>query len=206
MKITQPLPILSRLTLLIDTFIAAVWAYRNPRHGTAWGYLPGLDFTIVTRVMRRMRRAEAAVKSLMVRFRAGKLRPSTPRGPLVTPRTYTPPALKPLPNIFAWLCPLMPAEAVAHGYHIGVLLAEPEMQQLLAASPRAVQILKPIFRMLGIDAKILTPDPAVIPTQIACNPRDGASQPGVPITPPAPAGHRSATQPPANPPERPVPS
>jgi hypothetical protein len=157
MQTTHPLPTLTRLTEVIEAFLAAIWNYRMPRHGTAWGTIPAIEYSIIARVMGRMRRAERALKSLMARFVAGKLRPSKPRGTLAKPRTQTPPKQKPLPSGFAWLCPLMPAEAAIRGNHLMLVLAEPEMQELLAASPRARAILKPICRMLAIDPKILTP-------------------------------------------------
>jgi hypothetical protein len=93
----------------------------------------------------------------MARFRAGKLTPPKPRGKRAKPSTRTPSDLKPLPSGFAWLCPLVPAKAAIYGNHLMLVLAEPEMQELLAASPRAVQILKPVCRMLGIDPRVLTP-------------------------------------------------
>jgi hypothetical protein len=155
MKITQPLPILLRLTQVIEGFLGAIWNYRIPHHGTAWGTIPAIEYSIIARVMGRMRRAERALQSLMARFVAGKLRPSKPRGPLAKPRTQTPPKQKPLPSHFAWLCPLMPAEAAIRGNHLMLVLAEPEMQELLAASPRARAILKPICRMLAIDPRVL---------------------------------------------------
>jgi hypothetical protein len=66
----------------------------------------------------------------------------------------------------------MPADAAARGNHLNLLLAEPEMQELLAASPRAVRILKPICRMLAIHPSILIP---------------GAPKLGIPSKAPPPA-------------------
>jgi hypothetical protein len=157
MEITHTLPILLRLRQVIDTIIAAVRSHGYPHHGTPWGLIPAVHPTIVSRVWTRLTRADAAIKSLMARFRAGTLAPSTPRGKLSKPRTRTPSALKPLPSGFAWLCPLVPAKASIYGNHLMLVLAEPEMQELLAASSRAVAILKPVCRMLGIDPRVLTP-------------------------------------------------
>jgi hypothetical protein len=157
MDITHTLPILLRLTQVIQTIIAAVRSHSYPHHGTPTGFVPAVHPSIVSRVWTRLSRAEAAIKSLMARFRAGTLAPSKPRGPLSKPRTRTPSALKPLPSQFAWLCPLVPNKASIYGNHLMLVLAEPEMQDLIAASPRAMAILKPVCRMLGIDPKVLTP-------------------------------------------------
>jgi hypothetical protein len=179
MEITHSLPTLTRLTEVIEAFLGAIWNYRMPRHGTAWGTIPAIEYSIIARVSARMRHAERALKSLMARFRAGALRPATSRKPSTTPRTRTAPTQKPLPRTFAWLCPLMPAEAAARGNHLMLVLAEPEMQALIAASPRARAILKPICRMLAIDPSVLTPG--------GCTPLDCIAAPTPTAIPPAPA-------------------
>jgi hypothetical protein len=49
----------------------------------------------------------------------------------------------------------VPNKASIYGNHLMLVLAEPEMQELIAASPRARAILKPVCRMLGIDPRVL---------------------------------------------------
>jgi hypothetical protein len=56
-----------------------------------------------------------------------------------------------LPRRFGWLCPLVPGEAACFAGQMRVLLAEPEMQTLLAACPQAVRVLRPLCVMLGIE-------------------------------------------------------
>jgi hypothetical protein len=82
------------------------------------------------------------------------------------------------------------------------VLAEPEMQELIAASPRARAILKPICNMLAIDPRVLTP---ARPTQ----PENPEIPPPAPAHP-APEGgespHNAAHEPHHTPVKRPVPS
>jgi hypothetical protein len=113
--------------------------------------------SILTRVHARIRHAERTLKALMARFLEGTLRPTATRKAPTTRRTRAAPKLPPLPRHFAWFCALMPAETAARGNHLNLVLAEPEMQALLAASPRAIAILKPICRMLAIHPSILVP-------------------------------------------------
>jgi hypothetical protein len=173
---------------VIHTIIAAVRSHGYPHHGTPWGLIPAVHPTIVSRVWTRLTRAEAAIKSLMARFRAGTLAPSKPRGKRANTRTRTPSDLKPLPSGFAWLCPLVPNKASIYGNHLMLVLAEPEMQDLIAASPRAVQILKPVCRMLGIDPRVLTPKPILTPER--GNPLDCPASPTTTAIPPE--SHESA--------------
>jgi hypothetical protein len=182
METTHPLPTLTRLTEVIEAFLATIWNYRMPRHGTAWGTIAAIEYTIIARVSARMRHAERALKSLMAQFRAGTLRPAATRKPSTAPRTHTAPKLPPLPRKFAWLCALMPAEAAARGNHLNLLLAEPEMQELLAASPRAIAILKPICNMLAIHPSILVPGAPKLGVPNTAQPQTQA-EPPAPNTP-----------------------
>jgi hypothetical protein len=62
-----------------------------------------------------------------------------------------------LPRRFAWLLALVPCDAAAYASQLRVLLAEPEMMALLAASAQARRVLAPLCRMLGIEASVLAP-------------------------------------------------
>ena len=62
-----------------------------------------------------------------------------------------------LPVGFGWLLALVPQEAAGFAGQVRTLLAEPEMVALLAASPQARRVLKPLCRMLGVEASLLEP-------------------------------------------------
>ncbi|MBV8520815.1 MAG: hypothetical protein JOY71_01565, partial [Acetobacteraceae bacterium] len=87
-----------------------------------------------------------------------------------------------LPRKLGWLIPLVPGTA-AYAGQVQHLLADPEMAALLAGSPQAGHILRPLCRMLGIQ-----PEPGVLaqrrePPRRGVRPRRGASPRGVPASP-----------------------
>jgi hypothetical protein len=116
-------------------------------------------------------------------------------------------------HMFAWMCALAPAvpefrdSAAAHGAELRHALAEPEMRELLLASRRVGDSLRPLCWMLGINTSILyparpaasaavvtVPDPAVSAPAEA-NPVSGTITQAVAESPPAwpptpPAGDR----------------
>jgi len=53
---------------------------------------------------------------------------------------------------FGWLCRVGAHEAGGIGGYLRLVLAHPDMVALLAASPQAVRLLKPLCRALGIEA------------------------------------------------------
>ena len=102
-------------------------------------------FVVWTR-LRRLARFEKLVADI----RAG-------RGPAVRDRLESLPQLPgllgspppPLPREFGWLLRVAP-ESVAYAGQVEYLLADPEMKALLAGSPQARRLLRPLCRMLGI--------------------------------------------------------
>jgi hypothetical protein len=64
-------------------------------------------------------------------------------------------------GVLGWLCPLVPSAAACYAGHLRIVLAEPEMQALLAACPQAVRALGPLCRMLGIERSAFVPAGAV---------------------------------------------
>jgi hypothetical protein len=159
MKITQLSPILTHLNWIIDELLQTVgfrWRGNITRRG--FGPVPPLPIAIINLVAARLRRARSGIIALMARFQAGTLRtyaprtaPAKPRAPATTKRS-APEG----PRKFGWLIPLMQHEAVPYAEYLRLLLAEPEMQALLAASDQARRILAPACRMLGIEKEHLT--------------------------------------------------
>ena len=58
----------------------------------------------------------------------------------------------PLPTGHGWLIRALPNEAAAYASQLESLLAEPGVADLLAAHPTTSRILRPLGRMLGLDA------------------------------------------------------
>jgi len=124
-------------------------------------------------VWSRLRRMAARFACLAGRADAGAL-PSrgVPRPRASGPRPSgsrerLPPGL---PSGFAWLVRLVP-EAACYGAQLQHLLSDPAVAALLAATPHAGRVLRPLCRMLGV-----TPGPALTPSVA----RERAPAPGSP--------------------------
>ena len=182
---TPPAPA-ERLTLIITLLCRAV-AARGP------GGL--LAAPLVRLIWSRLSRLAARVGRLAARIEAGTP-PAPPRKPAARPSRPRPPLR--LPRGAAWLVRLVP-EAAAGASQLQYLLAEPEMAELIAASPQMGRLLRPLCRMLGV-----APPPDIAkPSPVApAAPR----RPAVPVpkaaSPPAPAPppHRTAPAPRGHPP------
>ncbi|MBV8588884.1 MAG: hypothetical protein JO212_02270 [Acetobacteraceae bacterium] len=128
----------------------------------------------------RLRRLAVRFEALLADFRAGRL-PAAPssRGAAESlPQLPGLPGLPPpyrAPRDFGWLLRLAP-ESAAFAGQMEHLLADPEMRALLAGSPQAGHMLRPLCRMLGIRAglEVLAPRRGERPRR-GMRPRGGAS-------------------------------
>ena len=132
-----------------------------------WG-LKGLFLTTLAMlVYRRIRRIDQVMQRLVARYLAGTLRrlPDRFRGPAVVSqdcadavagRTRAKP-VEALPRAFGWMVWAVGWRASVYGGQLQTLLHEPEMVELLRASPQAVRILRPLCRMLAVDPRYLQP-------------------------------------------------
>jgi hypothetical protein len=132
-----------RFALIIDGLCRAAAARLGAPGPARWTAGP-LMILLWGRLRRMAARFAALAARAGVRRRAF-LRPGTVSSPPLRPRT-TP---KCLPRRFAWLVRLVP-EAACYGTQLQHLLSEPAMAELLAASPQARRILRPLCRMLGV--------------------------------------------------------
>ena len=143
LPLPAPAPSLSqRLTLVVQALRAAIAAHAARDRATvavAWLVWPYLN------------RLAQRFAALAARVQAGKVavapRATRPRAAPETPRSRPPG----LPQGFAWLARLAPSilplrSQVCH------LLGDPELAALLAVAPGAGRILRPLCRMLGIEA------------------------------------------------------
>lgn len=103
-------------------------------------------------VLRQMER-------LAARFQAGRLWRLAPRvaaSQTVAVEARTREA-RIWPYRFAWLVRAVGWQSAVHGSLLRHVLEKPEMVALLIASPQAARILRPICRMLAVDAQVLRP-------------------------------------------------
>jgi hypothetical protein len=111
----------------------------------AWG----LEAEIAVLLHRRIAHAAARIERMLARFRAGRLRRIADRkarnGAIRRGRVDT------LPKRFGWLVIAGGHRAAGFGSQLRAVLAEPEMTALLAASPEAVRILRPLCRALAVE-------------------------------------------------------
>ncbi len=97
---------------------------------------------------------QEAVTDLIAAFRAGTLRPARPTRPRAIPEGPKPPRRPPgppperAPTRFRWLRE-MGVEIGDIGDELAALVAEAEMKELAAATPKAGRLLRPMLRMLG---------------------------------------------------------
>ena len=191
-------PDLARRFGVIITLLAALVArafLRDPRY-----------VTIIVPLWTRLNRAARRFERIMARLAAGTPsrpsrpgRPSSPRPADARPAEARPfdPRLAALPSTHAWLSQALGSEGRCHASQLNYLLREPGTAALIAASPQAARLLRPLCRILGLDPAILPPRPP--------RPRREPSEPAGPVAPAAPAPQ--AVQPPeppsAPPPEKP---
>ena len=159
----------ARLPGIIDLLYRAT-AARLERPGK-----PGLAGPMILLICGYLGRLRARCLRLAARIEAGRATPNCPTRPRARPARPRPP--QPLPRARGWLVRLVP-EAASGGSHLRYLLAEPEMQALLAAAPQAGRLLRPLCRMLGVDPPPAIAKPPPRPATIAASP-----------PPPAPPAH-----------------
>ena len=117
-------------------------------------------------------------ESLVARHAAGRLvtRPARPRP--IRPQIGRPqddPGKPRLPRRNAWLIGFLPYRASAYAAQLRhILVQNPELIALMAASPQAGRILRPLCRMLGMDPGPDLP-PSLFPPVRPSNPRRRAA-------------------------------
>jgi hypothetical protein len=63
------------------------------------------------------------------------------------------------PGRFGWLVQAAAYQAAGYGCQLREILGQPEMVELLLAAPQAARILRPVCRMLAVEAQLLRPRP-----------------------------------------------
>jgi len=111
-----------------------------------WRVRPGLAPMLYNRISATFGRIER----MLVRFRAGRLWQVTHR--VTAPRRQM--CRKPemaMPRRFGWLVVAGGYQAAGFGCQLQAVLITPEMSALLAASPQARRILRPLCRALAVE-------------------------------------------------------
>jgi len=175
MELPQPLTTVDRIAAALEGLCRAVAAR------IAGGALPA---ALIVLVWGRVQRAKRDISRLLARFQARawiRRRPAMPAGPVPRGgarlgRGDRHGVVGALPRGFAWLLPLVPGEAACFAGQVQAVLGDADMVALLAASPQARRVMRPICRMLGIDASVLqeparvrllpTDAPAVAPAPV----------------------------------------
>jgi len=141
----------------------------------AWSVRGWLSAALGLLLYRRLGEMMGRMERLTARFRAGRLRRPGPRavrpvaavavradvGQQLWPRDPTAklprdPTAK-LPRRFGWLVRAASWHAAAYTGQLRLVLAQPEMVALLAATPQAARILRPLCRMLAVETALLHP-------------------------------------------------
>ncbi len=154
---STPTGLMCRFSLLVERlrWTLADWVDRNPRNRDVLGPLALLLWKYLQRTTRRL-------AALHAQFAAGTLAPRKDRARrrAAEPAESTPPERSKLPG-----GPVL--ARFGAGYLSAWLLAlvdDPEMQALLAASPQAGRLLRPLWRRL-------TNDPLPAPLRLAPKPQ-----------------------------------
>ena len=70
------------------------------------------------------------------------------------------------PGRFGWLVRAAAYRAAVYGEQLRAILEQPEMVALLIAAPQARRILRPVCRMLAVEAALLRPRPAGVVVEV----------------------------------------
>ena len=115
-----------------------------------WRVEPALACVLFNRISGTFGRIER----ILQRFRAGRLWRRTPRDVVRKPSAGRKRSII-MPRRFGWLVQAGKHQAAAFGLQLQTVLTTPEMSKLLAASPQARRILRPLCRALAVELPAL---------------------------------------------------
>jgi len=105
------------------------------------------------------------IEAMQARLAAGTLRVGVRRAAAAPRAVDTPVRAKAVvvfPRKFGWLVKAAAWRAAVYGGQLQLVLEMPEMVELLTAAPQAARILRPLCRMLGVEARYLRPGVAEV--------------------------------------------
>ena len=154
----------------------------------AWGGRGWLSTALTLVLWRLVGRTCGDMERLIVRIQAGKL---WRRGPRRTAEVLVVAvdcgvrggAARVWPGRFGWLVRAASWQAAGYGSQLRHILVQPEMVELLKAAPQAARILRPVCRMLAIEASVLRPGvvAVVAPLKVAAAVTKRVRKPRVPV-------------------------
>ena len=112
----------------------------------SFGLEPGRGQILYNRISRILGRIER----MLLRFRAGRLWRRSARAARVGAIRKANCTLQ-LPRRYGWLVRIGGYRAAGFGSQLQTVLATPEMAELLAASPQAARVLRPLCRALAVE-------------------------------------------------------
>ena len=115
-----------------------------------------LSHAVMMLLYRRIGEICGKIERLAVRVQAGLLRRREP-GVKAGVRSVAKTGARIWPGRFAWLVRVAGYQAAGYGCQLRHILEQPEMVELLKASPQAARILRPVCRMLAIETALLQP-------------------------------------------------
>ncbi len=181
-----PGPVLVRLQLVLRGMLAVLGMWR-------------LEPYAAVLVYRRIAVLGCRLERMLRRFQAGLLRHCGPRGAR-TGGMRPGGALRATPGVrlprrFGWLAQAGGSEAVCRGLQLQAVLTSPEMAALLAASPQAVRLVRPLCRALAVELPGVSGPGAPRARRVAAAPRVRRPRPTLPpFRIPLPRGVLSAAR------------
>lgn len=156
---------------------------------------------LIIPLCRYITRTHQRVASVLARAAAGTLRPSRRRPERRTGRAPTV-----LPRRRAWLVHTLRHHAAGYASQLNHLLNEPQASAILAATPQAQRVLRPLCHLLGIQPDAMRKPPAPHrarpgrPPRPPANGRAAAPDAGLSPVLPAPCREPAAARPGYSPP------
>ena len=137
-----------------QTLSAVLRALRGEVGG--WHLRGMLSHLVMMLLYQRLGEICGKIERLAARFQAGRLwRRVSGAGARKSGAAKT--GARIWPGRFAWLVRAAGYQAAGYGCQLQHVLEQPEMVELLKASPQAARILRPVCRMLAIDTALLRP-------------------------------------------------
>jgi len=169
---TTSAPLSSTLSLL-----AVLRALRGAVGG--WEKRWVFNHVLAMLLFRRLGEITTKIERLMARFQAGRL---WRRGPqrCAGVRKAAQKGVRMWPRRFGWLVQAASYQAAGFGAQLRETLQQPEMIELLKATPQAARILRPVCRMLAVEAHLLRPGEPV-PTPVVREVKPRVRKPRIPM-------------------------
>ncbi|MDR3523236.1 MAG: hypothetical protein P4L66_03935 [Acetobacteraceae bacterium] len=145
----------------------------------AWHLRGMLSHLVMMLLYRRLGQITTKIERLVARFQAGRLLVRA-SGVRAGDRAAAKTGARMWPGRFGWLMRAAGYQAAGYGCQLRVILEQPDMVELLKASPQAARILRPVCRMLAIETSMLRPG-VVVPEPVVRPRKPRVRKPRIPI-------------------------